>query len=359
MSDIDESVLRYEDWLRGQLKDEVVEKHLLRKREKMRRSAFVFLRATYWRWAETIPQVCADAMTAAPVLAIGDTHLENFGTWRDVDGRLVWGANDFDDAAVMPWPLDLIRLAASALLAGSSSAGEVCGAIWEGYRAGLDAPRPVILERGHRWLREAILLGEKGRADWWHDLAPDDRQLAKGAAAPRRFVKVLRRALPAAIEPPTDPLPVFARRAGTGSLGKPRYAVRLEWLGGPVVREAKAILPSAWSVFGEGRATAILAAQIAHGATRAVDPHYRVAHKVVVRRLSPSSRKIEVDDAGALLLSPKMLTAMGREIATCHAGDTARLSAVRDEAAMRDARWLRDHAANAAAAIAKDYKAFA
>ena len=28
---------------------------------------------------------------------------ENFGTWRDADGRLVWGVNDFDEAAVMPW----------------------------------------------------------------------------------------------------------------------------------------------------------------------------------------------------------------------------------------------------------------
>ena len=245
MSDIDDSVLRYEDWLRGQLKDEVVEKHLVRKREKMRRSAFVFLRATYWRWAETIPQACADVMGAAPVLAIGDTHLENFGTWRDVDGRLVWGANDFDDAAVMPWPLDLIRLAASALLAGSDSADDVCTALWDGYRAGLDAPQPVILERGHRWLRKAILLGEKGRAEWWDDLDPSEKQLARGEAAPKRFHAVLRRALPA----PIAPMPVFARRAGTGSLGKPRFAVRVEWLGGPVVREAKAMLPSAWSVF--------------------------------------------------------------------------------------------------------------
>jgi len=355
MSDIDDSVLRYEDWLRGQLKDEVVERHLLRKRTKMRRSAFVFLRATYWRWAETIPQVCAEVMGAAPVLAIGDTHLENFGTWRDLDGRLVWGANDFDDAAVMPWPLDLIRLAASALLAGSTSAEDVCAAIWDGYRAGLDAPEPVILERGHRWLREAILLDERGRADWWDDLAPGKKQLAKGEAAPKRFVRVLHHALPA----PIAPTPVFARRAGTGSLGKPRYAVRVEWLGGPVVREAKAILPSAWSVFAEGRAAPILAAAIAHGRTRAVDPHYRIAHKVVVRRLSPSSRKIEVDDAGALLLSRRMLTAMGREIATCHSGDAARLAAVRSEAATRDARWLRDHAATAAELVARDYAAFA
>ena len=51
------------------------------------------------------------------MLAVGDIHLENFGTWRDADGRLVWGVNDFDEAAEMPYALDLIRLATSALVA--------------------------------------------------------------------------------------------------------------------------------------------------------------------------------------------------------------------------------------------------
>ena len=51
------------------------------------------------------------------VLSVGDLHLENFGTWRDADGRLVWGVNDFDEAAVMPYVLDLVRLVTSIQLA--------------------------------------------------------------------------------------------------------------------------------------------------------------------------------------------------------------------------------------------------
>jgi hypothetical protein len=47
---------------------------------------------------------------APKVLAVGDIHLENFGTWRDADGRLVWGVNDYDEAADMPYTLDLLRL---------------------------------------------------------------------------------------------------------------------------------------------------------------------------------------------------------------------------------------------------------
>ena len=78
---------------------------------------FQFLRATYWRWAETILQVCPELKSAPSVLAVGDIHIENFGSWRDNEGRLVWGVNDFDEAARMPYVLDLVRLATSAVLA--------------------------------------------------------------------------------------------------------------------------------------------------------------------------------------------------------------------------------------------------
>ena len=90
---------------------------LAAKSDAMRASGFVFLRATYWRWAEIIPEICPDLTSAPQVLAVGDIHLENYGTWRDRDGRLIWGVNDFDEAAEMPYALDLVRLSTSAALA--------------------------------------------------------------------------------------------------------------------------------------------------------------------------------------------------------------------------------------------------
>ena len=54
---------------------------------------------------------------APPVLAVGDLHVENFGTWRDSEGRLIWGVNDFDEASTIAYTNDLVRLAASAYLA--------------------------------------------------------------------------------------------------------------------------------------------------------------------------------------------------------------------------------------------------
>src|ERR1700704_2230121 len=87
----------YEAWLKAQC--DVVESDLRYKHKRMRKSPFIFLRATFFRWAQQIERVCPDLTTAPRVLSVGDIHIENFGTWRDREGRLVWGINDFDEAA--------------------------------------------------------------------------------------------------------------------------------------------------------------------------------------------------------------------------------------------------------------------
>jgi len=45
----------------------------------------------------------SDLTDAPRLLAVGDLHVENFRTWRDAEGRLVWGVNDFDEVAEMPY----------------------------------------------------------------------------------------------------------------------------------------------------------------------------------------------------------------------------------------------------------------
>ena len=105
----------FETWLRSQCA--VVEDDLAYKHERMKKNAFIFLRATFFRWARQIEKLCPDLGTAPRALCVGDAHVENFGTWRDAEGRLVWGVNDFDEAATMPYPFDLVRLATSVRLA--------------------------------------------------------------------------------------------------------------------------------------------------------------------------------------------------------------------------------------------------
>jgi hypothetical protein len=90
----------FEHWLRTQCA--VVEVDLHCKHKKMRQSPFDFLRATFFRWSGRIEAICPEIKHAPGVLSVGDTHVENFGTWRDVEGRLVWGINDFDEAAIIP-----------------------------------------------------------------------------------------------------------------------------------------------------------------------------------------------------------------------------------------------------------------
>ena len=112
---ITKATQKYEAWLVRHL--HLLESDLQLKHQQMRSAPFPFLRATYYRWAQTWMETCAGAARAPRVLAVGDLHVENFGTWRDIEGRLIWGINDFDEAWRLPYTNDLVRLAASALLA--------------------------------------------------------------------------------------------------------------------------------------------------------------------------------------------------------------------------------------------------
>ena len=70
-------------------------------------SPFAFLRATFYRWVQLWPKVCPELANAALVLGVGDLHVENFGTWRDSEGRLI--DNDVTreiDNARMDWAMD-------------------------------------------------------------------------------------------------------------------------------------------------------------------------------------------------------------------------------------------------------------
>src|SRR6478672_8852546 len=154
---------RYEKWLATQCK--VVKADIAFKHHRMKKSAFIFLRATYFRWARKIGDWCPELMDAPIVLGVGDLHLENFGTWRDADGRLVWGVNDFDEAAKMPYVLDIVRLATSAVLAKvpGITPTEICASVAEGYAKGLKAPAPFVLDHDHKWLRDVVVVSDKDR----------------------------------------------------------------------------------------------------------------------------------------------------------------------------------------------------
>src|ERR1035441_5256596 len=114
-----EATRRFEAWLRR--RTAVVEEDLDYKHEQMGADPFLFFRATYYRWAQLWPEHCPKLARAPDGFSGGDLHIENFGSWSDAEGRLVWGVNDFDEAHPTAFTNDLVRLAVSALLAAQSS----------------------------------------------------------------------------------------------------------------------------------------------------------------------------------------------------------------------------------------------
>ncbi|MGA4861276.1 DUF2252 domain-containing protein [Streptomyces lavendulocolor] len=93
---------------------------------KMAGSAFAFYRGTACLFYADLgrEQHCGaylDERTSR-VWIHGDLHAENFGTYMDANGRLVFNVNDFDEAYVGPFTWDLKRLSASLALIGYAKA---------------------------------------------------------------------------------------------------------------------------------------------------------------------------------------------------------------------------------------------
>ena len=91
---------------------------------KMAADPFAFYRGSaplYYADVARLDDPWVDAHTRR-VWIHGDLHAENFGTYLDGDGVLVFDVNDFDEAYVAPWTWDLRRLVASVALLGWSKA---------------------------------------------------------------------------------------------------------------------------------------------------------------------------------------------------------------------------------------------
>ncbi|MGW7420893.1 DUF2252 domain-containing protein [Streptomyces sp. NPDC054813] len=93
---------------------------------KMAASAFAFYRGTAALFyhdvdAEKRGGPFLDERTSR-VWIHGDLHAENFGTYMDSNGRLVFNVNDFDEAYVGPFTWDLKRFSASIALIGYAKA---------------------------------------------------------------------------------------------------------------------------------------------------------------------------------------------------------------------------------------------
>lgn len=348
MASIEQDVAAYEKWLRKQC--DVVEADLDLKHRRMRKSAFDFLRATYFRWARTIEALCPSLTAAPQILCIGDIHIENYGTWRDADARLVWGINDFDEAAVMPYAYDLIRLTTSAILAPDLDVplADVAAAVVRGYTRGLSSPRATLLDEESGWLRPYVNPTAKSNSEFWQEVVgyPDAKPSGKVKMA-------LRDALPEGAK-----VQRFASRSkGGGSLGRPRFLVIASWNSGRVVREAKALVPSAWT-WAHERSDHNHFLNAAFGAYRSPDPHLRCEADFVLRRIAPDSRKINVDDVQVNGLTEDLFEAMALDLAAVHAA-SKKSNRIAEDLDRRPKRWLQEGVEVAKDATERDFAAYA
>ena len=333
---------------------------LVAKHERMRKDLFTFFRGTFYRWAQVWPELAREERGAPRVMAVGDLHVDSFGTWRDVEGRLAWGVDDFDDAYPLPYTNDLVRLATSVKImidcgVVSLTLGEGCDAILNGYRSTLQGGgHPIVLAETEEHLEKLGVRAIKPPEHFWRDL--NTLPVARGAV-PRGA----RRAIDATLPGPPAKAKIVRREAGTGSLGHPRYVLIAEWAGSCVAREAKALVPSScvWAAGGTGggeERPGRYYEGIMRRAIRAHDPYQVVVGRWLVRRLSPDSNPIEIEREHAARDEAMLLHAMGTETANVHLGSQRQRIAVLADLRARKRQWLKTAAKTMAKAVERDWK---
>ena len=236
-------------------------RHLPEKLAKLTASPFTFFRATFHLFTHDIRRGSFRRWptAAASGQIVGDLHTENFGTFRSINGSIVYDINDFDETTAAAYEYDLRRLAASLLLTGLDNGMK----LGDGVNATEAAIQSYIeaIDRMGRFRTRAefeaepeapevqTLLktaGEKSRPEFMSKLAKESEpgKFSFALDDPSKY----RRVKPKVREEAKRRLPVFLadclapknaqpgnytfqdiadRVAGAGSLGRERYAILL------------------------------------------------------------------------------------------------------------------------------------
>ncbi|MFF5755613.1 DUF2252 domain-containing protein [Streptomyces longwoodensis] len=191
----------------------------------------------------------------------GDLHAENFGTYMDSNGRLIFNVNDFDEAYVGPFTWDLKRFSASIALIGYAKAlsdeqiSELVGIYADAYRerihslatgAKSDEVPPFTLDTATGplldALRDARSLTRFGLLETMTEIRDFERRFAPGGGSIELDAATRYKVL-AAFDGYLETLPdsslarpdsyrvkdVVGRRGiGIGSAGLPSYNILLE-----------------------------------------------------------------------------------------------------------------------------------
>jgi hypothetical protein len=343
----------FERWLAGQVP--LVRGDVKLKHAHMAEAAFPFFRATFYRWLQQWEKVCEDLVRAPEVLGVGDLHIENFGTWRDEEGRLIWGVNDLDEAWPAPYTLDLVRLTTSTYLAIweehlSLTRREAVEAIEEGYRDAIRAGgEAFILAERHQWLRLTALNELRDPVRFWAKMQQCPPYSMKPSPEVRKMIE---NAFPV----PHRDYVLKRRIAGLGSLGHPRILALSCWQAAFVAREAKAIRPSAWVWYRKSRSADLYCSKLAESAIRIRDPFLRFHGRWLVRRLAPDCSRVELKSLPEDRDEARLLYCMGWETANIHFGSPKAIPKLKKDLAARSGRWLHRAAKSMLKATREDWE---
>jgi hypothetical protein len=357
-----EATRKFESWLKAQIT--LVRPDLAYKHEQMRADPFLFFRATYYRWAQLWPEHGRKLARARKVHAVGDLHIENFGTWRDLEGRLIWGVNDFDEAYPMAFTNDLVRVAVSAFLAAEGardfrlSREEICAELAEGYRKQIESGgAPFVLMEHHPELRRMAIQDLRQPAPFWQRLEEKSAPLRGPLPASAR--KAFADLLPKGAEPSYR---VLTKPKGLGSLGRRRFLALSNFEGGIIAREIKEIAPSAW-LWANGAGDRCGSGnpwlrKIVRAAVRCPDPWWEVRRGWIVRRLAPDCSRIDIEELVHHQDLASLLRAMGRETANIHLGTPKGRKRLRATWAELPEGWLLEAARKMHQVLRDDWRDF-
>jgi hypothetical protein len=292
------------------------------------------------------------------VLAVGDLHVNSFGTWRDAEGRLCWGVDDFDESYPLAYTNDLVRLAASLKIVIDAEGLSIklkdgCNAILQGYSESLgNGGNPVVLAEREQKLGKLGVDSFKPPSNFWE-------KLNRLPAVRQPLAKDLKRALEKTLPEAGIEYKVVRRQAGLGSLGQERFVAIAKWQGGCIAREAKLMVPSACSWLND---------KVEKGqpwyekaitsAVRSPDPFQVIDGLWLIRRLSPDSNPIDIQALPKHSDEEMLLTAMGSEAVNIHLGTKSQTKKIMEDLKMRKRGWLQDAAVRMAKMLEKDWKRY-
>jgi len=225
----------------------------LRKYAAMRQSQFSFMRGTCHIFYSSLPDL-ATLSDSPPAWLCGDMHVENFGTCKG-DNRLTYfDVNDFDECALGPLTLDLVRFIASIRVGAAEwglSAEDMEALVRRclvAYSTELSSGKPSWIEReSARGMVKRLFAQVAGRSrsellgsyttrkGKRRRLLIDGRHLLTTTAEERTAVEHMLATIADAAHD-TEYFRVIdaARRiAGVGSIALPRYVVLVEGRGSP------------------------------------------------------------------------------------------------------------------------------